>query len=292
VTASFHVRPLRADEADDVYDVTTDAFAAAAERAHDDPPQADERMLAAHRRRIAHSVAHDAGGCWAAERDGRLIGAAIALLREDLWILSLLMVRGEAQGQGVGRELMRHALAYAGDRPDGIIAASLDPFAWRRYWAAGFRLLPAALAKGAVRRAAIPAVAGVRPGRPEDYELCADLGRRMRGASHGPDLAFLAEGPDGGFWVSDGAGDRGFVMTFKGSPALLAADQPATAQRLLWTALAESDGDVATYFVTGEQGWAFDVFFRAGLLVRPGTAVFTRGRLGAMHPYLPNGPFL
>ena len=291
--AEFALRPMRGEDGEEVYAVTIDAFASAAERAHDDPPQIDERMRAALCRRVLHSVSLDPGGCWVAERDGRLAGAAIALLREDLWILSLLMVRGEAQGAGLGRGLMERALAYADGRPNGIIAASSDPYAWRRYWDAGFRVSPSATVKGVVRREAIPAgIDGVREGRPDDYEWCDELGRRMRGAGHGPDLAFLAEGPDARFWVADRAGDRGFVVTFKDSPALLAAERPETARRLLWTALAEAPEEVAFHFATEAQQWAFDVAFAAGLLVRPGTGLFTRGDLGPLHPYLPSGPFL
>lgn len=291
--SEFTLRPMRGEDGDAVYEVTIDAFASAAERAHDDPPETDERMRAALGRRVRHSVRLDAGGCWVAERDGRLVGAAISLLREDLWVLSLLMVRGEAQGQGLGRELMGRTLAYADGRPNGIIAASHDPYAWRRYWGAGFRLSPCATIKGAVRRDAIPAgLDGVREGRPDDYEWCDDLGRRMRGAAHGPDLVFLAEGPDARFWVTDRTGDRGFLVTVKDSPALLAAERPETAARLLWTALAEAPEEVAFHFVTETQQWALDVAFAAGLLVRPGTGLFTRGDLGPMHPYLPSGPFL
>lgn len=283
---------MRPDDGDAVYDVIVDAFTFAAERAHEDPPEHDERMREAQRRRIRHAVAHDPGGCWVAEADGRPVGAAIALLREDLWILSLLMVRGDAQGQGVGRALMERALGYAEGRPNGIIAASSDPFAWRRYWGAGFTLLPSAMAKGTVRRSGVPAVQGVRTGTAADYELCHEVSRRLRGAAHGPDLAYLAEGPDSGFWVSDAEGDRGFAVSFRGSPSLVAAERPETAQKLLWTALAEAEEDVSFYFITARQQWALDVCFRAGLLVRPATALFTRGDVGPLYPYLPNGPYL
>ena len=289
----FRLRPMRPEDGEAVYEVTMDAFASAAERAHDDPPPREERTLQAQKRRVAHSVAHDPEGCWVAEAaDGRPLGAAIALLREDLWILSLLMVRGEAQGQGVGRALLERALGYADDRPNGIIAASHDPFAWRRYWGAGFRLHPCAMAKGTVRRSAIPGVSGIREGAVDHYELCHEVTRKLRGAAHGPDLAFLVESPDVGLWVSEAAGDRGFALTYRGSPSLVAAERAETARKLLWTALAQTDEEVTFYFATGRQQWALDVSFEAGLLVRPGTAVFTRGDLGPLHPYLPNGPFL
>lgn len=286
------LRTMRPDDGELVYDILVDAFTAAAPRARDVPMTHDDAQREANRLRVAHAVAHDPQGCWIAERDGAPVGAVMALAREDLWILSLLMVRGEAQGHGVGRALIDRALAYADGRTKGLIAASHDPAGWRRYWSAGFRLAPAAMARGTVERAAIPVVEGVREGTAGDYERCQDLGRRLRGAAHGPDLPFLAEQPGGRFWVSDRPGHGGFALAFRGSPALLAAESEEAAQRLLWTVLAEAEEKVTFYFVTGAQQWAFDVCFRAGLAVRPGTGVFTRGDVGPMTPYLPNGPFL
>jgi ribosomal protein S18 acetylase RimI-like enzyme len=286
------LRPMRPDDGDLVDEVVVDAFTAAASRARDVPMTPDDVQREATNRRVAHAVAHDPQGCWIAERNGAPVGAAMALVREDLWILSMLMVRGEAQGQGVGRALIDRALSYADGRTKGLIAASHDPAGWRRYWSAGFRLSPAAFARGTVDRAALPVVDGVREGSPGDYERSQELSRRLRGAAHGPDLAFLAEQPGGRFWVSDRPGDAGFAVAFRGSPALLAAESEAAGQRLLWTVLAEAEEKVTFYFVTGAQQWAFDVCFRAGLAVRPGTGLFTRGDLGPLTPYLPNGPFL
>ena len=44
-----------------------------------------------------------------AERDGAVAGAALALLREGLWGLSLLVVDPDAQCAGAGRELLARA---------------------------------------------------------------------------------------------------------------------------------------------------------------------------------------
>lgn len=286
------LRAMRPDDGDLVYDIVVDAFTAAASRAGDLPMTRDDVQREATGLRVAHAVTHDPDGCLIAERDGAPVGAAMALVREDLWILSMLMVRGEAQGQGVGRALIDDALSYADERTNGLIAASHDPAGWRRYWAAGFRLTPAAMARGTVAREALPVVEGVREGTAGDYERCQELGRRLRGAAHGPDLPFLAEQPGGRFWVSERPGHAGFALAFRGSPALLAAESEEAAQALLWTVLAETEEKVTFYFMTGAQQWAFDVCFRAGLAVRPGTGLFTRGDVGPLVPYLPNGPFL
>src|SRR5690349_22816555 len=61
--------------------------------------------------RIRHLLATDPGGCWVAG-DGELAGAALALVREGIWGLSLLVVRPGLQSAGLGRALLERALAY------------------------------------------------------------------------------------------------------------------------------------------------------------------------------------
>ena len=63
--------------------------------------------------RIRRLIATDPGGAWVAETpDGALAGAALALVREGLWGLSLLVVDPGRQSAGVGRALLDRALAY------------------------------------------------------------------------------------------------------------------------------------------------------------------------------------
>src|SRR5881394_2603417 len=66
--------------------------------------------------RVGHLQRTDPDGALAAEVDGQLVGLALALVREGMWFLSLLVVRPSFQGNGLGRELLDAALATSTDR--------------------------------------------------------------------------------------------------------------------------------------------------------------------------------
>src|SRR6059058_3993807 len=101
--------------------------------------------------RVAHLLETDPGGAWVAESaEGRVVGVALALLREGLWGLSLLAVEPALQGNGIGRRLLDAALSYADAARGAIILSSTDPKAMRRYARAGFALRPAVAAAGIV----------------------------------------------------------------------------------------------------------------------------------------------
>src|SRR4051812_46670875 len=104
------IRPMREDDADAAIElaiVTFDAYA----RARGEPrePLPDPAL---HRPRYVDLIRRDPASAWAAEEDGRLIGAALAIRREDVWGLSLLVVHPEFQSGGLGRELLRRAHDY------------------------------------------------------------------------------------------------------------------------------------------------------------------------------------
>lgn len=247
----------------------------------------DEASRQRSRRRHEHLLRTDPRGAWAAELNGALVGVALALRRGPLWFLSLLAVSPDHQAQGVGGRLLDAALRTADDAPAGLIMSSSDPKALRRYSQAGFSLLPGYDARGTVDRSLLPAVPTVREGDlTADAGRVDDLGRRLRGAAYGPDLPFLAESgsrlllADGGFAL---VRDRHLVM--------LGATSPATAQSLLWAALAESDGELELGPLTGAQQWAVDVALQARLQLRPGTSLCTRGAIGPLTPYMPSGAY-
>src|SRR3954452_19245750 len=124
--------------------------------------------------RVAHLLETDPGGPWVAEAGGRVVGVALALVREGLWGLSLLAVEPPRQDQGIGRRLLDAALAYANGARGAIILSSTDPKAMRRYALAGFDLRPCVTAAGMVNRSLLPGGLRSRPGDPEaDRELCA-----------------------------------------------------------------------------------------------------------------------
>src|SRR4051812_11580255 len=125
------IRPMREDEADDVYALAVTTFDAYAQREGEIPSRAPDRD--AIRPRHANLVRSDSGGCWVAEEDGRLVGCVQAIVREGIWGLSLLVVHPERQSSGLGRELLDRAYAYGDGARGRIILSSRDPRALRAY---------------------------------------------------------------------------------------------------------------------------------------------------------------
>src|SRR3954452_9478628 len=204
--------------------------------------------------RVAHLLETDPGGPWVAEAGGRVVGVALALVREGLWGLSLLAVEPPRQDQGIGRRLLDAALAYANGARGAIILSSTDPKAMRRYARAGFSLVPAVAAAGIVERDRLPAPdPAVR--ETTDLTLTESASRAVRGASHARDLPNALSGGGRRLLVH---GDRGFVVHTDGSPHLLAARDEEAARALLWASLAASPPGttVQVDFMTAGQDWA------------------------------------
>lgn len=237
--------------------------------------------------RARHLLETDPGGAWVAEEGGELVGAALALVREGLWGLSLLIVSPSHQSAGLGRSLLQNTLAYGADAATGLILSSEDPRALRLYSRAGFELRPAIDAIGPVRRP--PAPDGeVREVRwPDDRELVDGAGRFVRGAGHGRDLgAWLEAGAT--VLVHDGGG---FGVRNGDEIKLVAAREPAVAAALLRTLLSQVR-EARVEFIAAGQEWAVATVLDAGLELRPAGAVMCRGELGPMAPYIPSGAYL
>lgn len=251
-------------------------------------PVATDESRSRGQARARHGIAHDPQTSVVAELDGKVVGVALAQRRGALWFLALLAVETQFQDRGIGRLLLDAAQATLGEA--GLICASDDPKALRRYRLAGFDLLPCLEAKGPLDRSLLP-VTGVREGSfDEDRELVESVVTSLRGAPYGVDLdyaqrfhrLFVVETPTG----------RGFVLSSRTGPAALGATDPATASDLLWTALAETtDGEPTIAWLTAEQQWAVDVALAARLPLRPSGSLGVRGPLGPLTPYLPSGAY-
>lgn len=234
--------------------------------------------------RTLHLLETDPGGCWVAEVDDQIVGVATSLTRELMWVLSSYAVRPALQGRGVGTQLLAVALHHGRGCLRGMLNASADPGAARRYRLAGFDLHPQMLLSGVVPREVLPVVEKVREGSAGDFDLMDSVDRRTRGAAHGPDHALLsgqflllvADRPSGsGYCYADGTG----------TPALLAATNRRTATDLLWSALAVSTPDqpVTVGHVTAANQWAIDVAMTARM------ALYQRGYLALRHLKPPTG---
>jgi hypothetical protein len=234
-----------------------------------------------------HLLATDPAGCWVTAGADGITGFAISQNRGRLWYLATYGVVPEARGTGTGRRLLDAVLRHAGDRA-GIFSSTTHPGATRRYRLAGFSLLPQMRMVGTVERSTIPVLKGLSEGDESDFDWMDELDSRLRGAGHGPDHPYLLSSHR----LVVAPRQRGYVyVDLRGRAALLAAEDPGTAQELLWEALASSAGETLVNCITSANEWAVDV----GLAARLDLA--TEGYLAlrampAPAPYLPGGRFL
>jgi GNAT superfamily N-acetyltransferase len=240
--------------------------------------------------RIRHLMDTDPGGCWVAERDGRVAGVALALVREGTWGFSLFGVAEALQGRGIGRALFERCWEYGDGAAGHLILSSTNPAAMRRYARTGLRLLPCVAAAGVPDLSRAPDVDDVRDAGADGIALADAIGRELRGAGHGRDLpVVLAHG--GRLLVFE---DRAFAVARGGTVVLLGARDEAAAQRVLWAALVTAGAGVtaAVDFLTAGQDWALPVCLDAGLALSPDGPMFAGGALGPLAPYVPSGAYL
>ena len=238
-------------------------------------------------RRTQHLLAGDPAGCWVAERDQELLGVVVSFVREKMWLLASYAVVPGAQGLGLGRALLAPALEHGRGSLRGMLNASNDPKAVRRYHDAGFRLYPQMFLRGSPDRTTIPVVEKVREGSASDIDLMNSLDRRTRGAAHGADHVIMLE--QYRLVVSDTSTGQGYAYLDDGV-ALLAATDRRTAARLMWEAIASSD-DVLIGHITPENDWAVGVGLAARLELDQGGYQALR-RMKPPTLYLPHGALM
>jgi GNAT superfamily N-acetyltransferase len=281
------IRPMRSEDARAVHDVSVVTFTDLEARFHwppSPPPPPDAPLV-----RFSHLIETDPGGAWVAEEDGQVIGGALAIDREGVWGLSLLVVLPDHQSSGIGRALLERTLEYAGGgRRGAIILASPDHRALRAYARAGFEMHPCMDAEG---RAHVPEPPrGVRDGDERDLPLTETVDRAVRGAAHGSDIAAVLRAGRRLLVVPE----RGYAVLGPDSIQLLAALDEEAARDLVLAALAAApaDKDISVEWITSAQQWAVQPVLEAGLVLKPGGAVFVRGDVGPFTPYLPSGAYL
>lgn len=290
VNERVRIQPLREDHIDTAYLMAGIALSETAEEEQQLRNRSAEEVRK-RKDRYRHFLEHDPGGAWVAVDEERVVGVAVALRRESVWVLSLLAVDEEYRSAGVGRALIDRALDYSAGCAGAMIAASTHPAAMRRYARAGFDLHPTLMASGTVHEPAIPRDLPIRDGTQKDLPLAAEVDRLARGAAHGPDIEHMLRN-GAHLFVSENPAGRGYAVEWRGSPALVAATQPAVAAELLWACLGRAEGQVEVRWITGAQNWAIPVVLEAGLSLSSAGPICTRGDLGPLTPYLPSGSFL
>jgi GNAT superfamily N-acetyltransferase len=244
------------------------------------------------RARAEHLLRTDPGGCWVADRDGAMLGFATSYRRDLTWFLATYAVRPELQGAGLGRALLDAALTHSRGCLRGMLSASKDPKAFRRYRHAGFTLHPQMFLVGQVDRNAIPVVEHVREGSEADFDLLDSLDRQRRGAAHGPDHAVLFA--QNRLVVLDRPSGSGYAyIAADGKPAVVCASSRRVASTLLWEAVASApvEGELTIPHVTAANEWAVDVGLAARLTVHTAGYLALRG-MKPPAPYLHHGALL
>lgn len=290
------IRPMRTDDVPACEALTRTAYFEVDRRTHQrswpDPRPRSAAGTADWIAKTTHKLATDPDGCWVADVDGAVLGLATSLRRELMWILCSFAVAPEAQGRGLGRQLLARAMEHGAGCLRGMFIASQDQGALRVYRAAGFDLHPLMVLWGQVARADLVGVRHVREGDESDVDLCDSLDRRTRGAAHGPDHVLL--GRQFRRIVMDHTTGQGYAyVSATGGVACLAADSRRTARALMWEALASSNPDVPVEIgrISPANAWALDVAMAARLEVHPRNFLATR-HLRPPTPYIPHSTFL
>jgi GNAT superfamily N-acetyltransferase len=284
VALGVEIRPLRESDV-----ASADAVAARVLSAAD-PGETEAAGRARGEARIGHLASTDPGGAWVAERDGDVVGVALALVREGVWGLSLFAVDEAEQGRGVGTALLRRALAHGAQARGHLILSSTHPAAIRAYVRTGLSLRPCVAAAGIVEHARIPALHGVEEAGEAGIAVADAIGRDVRGAGHGRDLGVPLRFGARLFLVED----RAFSVVRGAQVYLLAARDEEAARTALWAALgaAGAGATVSVDFLTAGQDWAVAVALEAGLQLSPDGPMFAGGELGPLAPYVPSGAWL
>ncbi|NJP65577.1 GNAT family N-acetyltransferase [Streptomyces spiramenti] len=262
---------------------------------HASTDEADSPVAAVrHRRATEHLVRTDPDGCWLAEDGtGRTVGAVRASLREGTWALSLLVVRPEARGSGVGGALLDRAMAYGRGTLRGIVRGTGDPVAARLLRHAGFALHPTLRLSGPLDPSGLPTPDGPAvEGGAGQRDLMDSVDRAVRGGAHGPDHDELLLHHR--VVVADDLAGSGYCYVAEdGRVELLAATSRRIASRLLTAALLSLPAGTAVTVdqLTADQQWALDVGLAAGLRVTGSGVVGLRG-MRPPTPYVPSAAFL
>ena len=173
-----------------------------------------------------------------------------------------------------------------------VILSTESPGAMRRYARLGLDLRPCVPPPGSSTAPAPGRPTGCGSRRPDGIPVADAIGRAVRGAGHGVDLAVALDDPGARLLLVE---DRAFaVVRDDADHAARRALDDAAATRVLNAALAATPpgATVSVDFLTAGQDWAVRACLDAGLALSPDGPFFTGGDLGPMRPYVPSGAYL
>ncbi len=274
-------------------------------RSLDEVPRPDDGEETAARDDLALLHADAPDRVWVALRGDEVVGVAAAAIRERHWHLVYLFVVPEAQGRGIGRELLEriHAVGIAAGCDLFSLQASDDPKALTRYLALGLGPHPPSIDL----RAPAPTFPPPRvddgleshPLDPDDAAVMAtvgDIDRLVRGVRRPQDLRrWLAAGAAGslltrrdtgapaGYYLVSDRGEQGRI----GPVAAIDEERFAAvlARALVAAAASPRAGLAWRIDVPGENRGAIAPLFAAGFRPRRLSNVFASAPIGRFDRY-------
>lgn len=153
------------------------------------------------------------GEGWGIDHQGALAGAVVLFrFDEALAMVAMMMVRPDAQRQGIGRALLAHI-----DRrvsPETVTALYASAEGERLYRPYGY--VDAGTShryEGAPRRLAVEQRGGLRPARAADLAAIVDLDARAQGARRGRIIASLLDRCERAFVIERGSTIEAFGLS-------------------------------------------------------------------------------
>jgi len=296
--SELHIRKVRPDELEEVWRVHVASSndgavrrGGAATRPADSPVSSDARV----------ALVSDPDGYFCAVEEGQIRGMVSALVRGQVWYLSMFFVLPGEQSRGVGRALLEQALAYGDARGTQVrcTLATLDPRAQARYVMAGmaprwpiYRLDGDAAAVARLEaRVGVAARTRVRPCDPGAAEK---LVTEVFSPGRADDLAHCLR--DGGASVAiERAGEVGAFAYRRGKQIGPAAgrDEVSFLEAVAAAAAATvSGGGSVTMRVPGACASLLETLVSCGFRIGPFTMFMASRPFGRPELYLPSGPIL
>jgi GNAT superfamily N-acetyltransferase len=230
------------------------------------------------------AIAEKGEGCWVAEEERAVVGVAIANRHEPLWCLATLFVDPVCQEAGVGRELLRRALAHGGHDAAirALITFAYNPVSIGLYLRYGMLPVEPLYVQESAADAAQQRLAG-REKMPSKTLTRGDGGAELLAAIDAPILGinrvnvhrYLLQLPGNVCYVFEAGGEpRGYAyISVAGRVGPVAAAAPLSFERVFETALIHaattSRGQVSV-LLPGSNGPAMRLAIEAGMrIVRP-----------------------
>lgn len=250
------------------------------------------------------SLNDDPEGLWTAEQDGEILGSAFGWTCGDLWFLAELFISPTLQGQGVGGELLKRALAHA-DK-NGAAHKALITFAFNRasqglYIRHGlFPRLPLFMFGGTrdAVMARLPA-APLRSVRIEDtaahFAALAAIDMSALGVSRAKHHRYLmGEAATKGFLLHEGDACAGYAYVNAtghiGPLAVASADAAGPAFVTALHRAAESGAAQVSAFIPGPSETVLTIAVGQGMRVTFPMVLMSSAPFGDWTRYLPRNP--